>query len=247
MKTKVPVSNEPYVRALRLNGLAASFGRKVSYLEIGVETGRTLLEVQTESSVGVDPHPRFSLDGLPARIEFYKTTSDSYFQFHARENEFDLILVDGLHEWEQAFRDMSNSLWALAPGGVVVLDDVLPLDEPSANPDPTVAAAARKEGLIAHDCWYGDVWKSLVAVSRYAQGVDFVVVGNRRGRNHGQAYLWKTVEIPEFQRPVLAASEAKLIEGLVFEDFFHGGSVPRIFPRGRDGSRLWKSVIRKAK
>jgi predicted O-methyltransferase YrrM len=41
-------------------------------------------------------------------------------------NEFDLIFIDGAHEYEAALADVRNSRGLAAPGAVVVMDDLTP-------------------------------------------------------------------------------------------------------------------------
>jgi len=55
------------------------------------------------------------------RIRLHKTTSDAFFA--ANDRQFDFIYVDGSHEPEDAYRDLSHSLRACARGGVIWIDD----------------------------------------------------------------------------------------------------------------------------
>jgi SAM-dependent methyltransferase len=97
-----------------LNILARRIGA-TSYLEIGVQQGRTFSVVNVARKVGVDPSSAFATE---------HTTSDAYFETCAET--FDLVFVDGLHTFEQARRDALNALRVLRPGGAVVLHDCDP-------------------------------------------------------------------------------------------------------------------------
>lgn len=114
-----------------------------SFLEIGTAGGITFNAVQCQRKVSVDPneaHATFSM------------TSDEFFKINTEL--FDIVFVDGFHEWHQALRDVYNALNVLNRGGVVVMHDCHPTSaECAAHVDayapPTIA-------------WCGDVWKAFV-------------------------------------------------------------------------------------
>lgn len=91
------------------------------YLEIGCRRNDCFARVACRFKVGVDP-----MSGGTLRM-----TSDRYFAEHKGET-FDIILIDGLHEHEQVYRDIQNSLLFLREGGVIVLHDCYPLTLESA-------------------------------------------------------------------------------------------------------------------
>jgi hypothetical protein len=90
------------------NWLITEFGYE-SYLEIGCKDNSTFNRVNAIKKVGVDPNRGGTL----------RMTSDQYFKDH--NDTFDLVFVDGLHEHEQAVRDVENSLLRLNPGGTIVI------------------------------------------------------------------------------------------------------------------------------
>ena len=51
-------------------------------------------------------------------------TSDDFFRIN--KNKFDVIFIDGLHEYQQAVNDIENSLGCLNENRVILLDDCLP-------------------------------------------------------------------------------------------------------------------------
>lgn len=113
-------------------------GRKRSknYLEIGCHKNEVFNEIVVSGEkVGVDP----------ARGGTLRMTSDDFFD--QNETFFDLIFVDGLHIYEQLKKDVENSFRFLAPGGVIVLHDMLPLGA-------SVATRERNTKV-----WNGDVWR----------------------------------------------------------------------------------------
>lgn len=114
-------------------------GKRV--LEIGSYCGRsTICIAQTaDRVVSIDPH-----DGraTPMEIETYDHfnknllaygvrhkvdeiigTIDDYFELDNRERRFDLIFIDGAHDYESVKNDIEKSLELLAPGGLIAFHD----------------------------------------------------------------------------------------------------------------------------
>ena len=123
-----------------LNYLIKTYNYK-SYLEIGVQLGRTFRKIKCETKVGVDPDPMCEVT--------FKLTSDKFFENN--ESKFDLVFIDGLHLCEQVVLDFENSIQHLNEGGCIVFDDVLPR---------TKSAQLRNLGALG--AWNGDCWKSIV-------------------------------------------------------------------------------------
>lgn len=131
--------------------------REVRYLEIGVRTGYTFLNVRSDYRYSVDPN-------FPAT---FKMTSNEFFQLNkARRLRFDLVFVDGLHQREQVVRDVLNSTAILNRGGIVIIDDCRPLEEYQ-----QVSADAPPDGRP----WCGDVWKGVVDL-RHDRTLDICVI-----------------------------------------------------------------------
>jgi glycosyltransferase involved in cell wall biosynthesis len=147
-----------------------------TYLELGVRRGRSFAPVQAARKIGVDPRLRLSrLERARRRLAprllarrgslWFEKTSDAFFRDHAEllaESPIDVALVDGLHTYEQALRDVLHCLEHLSPGGVVLMHDCNPTSAVMAQPAPS-AEAARALGLPGWDGrWCGDVWKAVV-------------------------------------------------------------------------------------
>ena len=145
------------IRHLRLN----------SYLEVGLGNGGTFDGVKAAYKVGVDPHPWNpevrNLSGV------HLLTSDEYFSRHwDGACKFDLILLDGLHTAEQTYRDFVNSLHYAHARTVWLIDDVVPSDVFSANPDSAEAISQRKAATGSDDhSWHGDVYKVVWMIRAY--------------------------------------------------------------------------------
>jgi len=96
---------------------------------------------------------------------FFEMTSDEFFVREAKRlnrKKIDLAFVDGLHTYEQSYRDVLNCLLYLRAGGVILLHDCHPTSESMAYPAPSYgdAAAAKLAGWTKE--WCGDVWKTIV-------------------------------------------------------------------------------------
>jgi len=107
-----------------INAIAKRFDYK-NYLEIGVcNPNDCLNRIICPNKTGVDPAPVHQYNVI-------NKTSDDFFSNNI--NTYDLIFIDGLHEGEQVFRDINNSLKFLNTGGTIIAHDCLP-----ENPNPLI-------------------------------------------------------------------------------------------------------------
>ena len=114
------------------------FKKYDSYLEIGCDRNQSFSNIKIKKRVGVDP-----VEGGT-----HKMTSDHFFSIN--KDNFDIVFIDGLHEYSQVMKDIKNSLRFLNKEGIILLHDCLPRTiwnqiTPRLNSD-----------------WNGDVWKSIV-------------------------------------------------------------------------------------
>lgn len=91
------------------------------YLEIGCQNNVCFqaIDAPLDVKIGLDP-----ISGGT-----HRTTSDAFFtdlKANRPAERFDLVFVDGDHHHAQALRDAENALSVLAPGGCLVMHDVLP-------------------------------------------------------------------------------------------------------------------------
>lgn len=124
-----------------LNIIIKNTGYK-KYLEIGVNTpsqpGYSHDNIDIAIKHGVDPNVDTT----------FKMTSDEFF---AKNSDlYDIILIDGLHVFDQVHRDIINSLKYLSPGGTIVVHDC--------NPKKEITQQSIRETSI----WHGDVWKAIL-------------------------------------------------------------------------------------
>jgi hypothetical protein len=171
-----------------------------TYLEIGVSDGRCFTAVKAPTRIGVDPIAPAALvvaELAKPGVVYVSRTSDSFFETEAPRllsNGVDVVFIDGLHTWAQAYRDCVNSLQYLSPDGVILLHDCLPRNEGQAmvaGSPQEAAALAQAQGVPFDWAWTGDVWKAIVALRQRPdlatcvldcdRGVGVV----RRGANEG--------------------------------------------------------------
>lgn len=176
-----PAADFPEVtstRHLLLAGLHEQL-RPRTYFEIGVDLGNSLAQSRT-TSIGVDPAYTITAP-IHCDVKLFREPSDDFF---ARDDAFDhfgglpveLAFIDGMHLAEFVLRDFMNTEKHMSPGGVVILDDMLPRNSLEAF------RIRRTRG------WTGDVYKvhdilatyrpdlTLVPISTYPTG-SYMVVG----------------------------------------------------------------------
>ena len=150
----IPFSRIAFVSAAVARVQAAK--GQCRYLEIGCFNNECFYAIPAEIKVGVDP----------VRGGTLRMTSDAFFA--QNKETFDVIYVDGLHEYGQCQRDAINALAALNTGGFLLLHDLLPLNWKMEH-------VPRLQAI-----WSGDVWK--VAFELMATtGIDFVVAEADQG------------------------------------------------------------------
>jgi len=108
--------NSFFTRHAFINKAISKF-KDCKYLEIGIDKNQVFNSVplKIENKFGVDP----------VRGGNFRMTSDEFFEKNSHL-KFDVIFIDGLHEYEQCRRDCLNSMRRLNKGGIIFLHDVLP-------------------------------------------------------------------------------------------------------------------------
>ncbi len=109
-----------------------------SYLEIGCDNDELFNFIKCDKKIGVDPEKGGNI----------RSTSDEF--FYKNQVSFDLIFIDGLHEFEQVCKDIENSLNFLNKNGIILLHDCLPN-----NVYQQIVPRCKRT-------WNGDVWKAIV-------------------------------------------------------------------------------------
>jgi hypothetical protein len=109
-----------------------------TYLEIGCDKDILFNSIKIKKKIGVDP-----VSGGNIRM-----TSDDFFRNN--KDKFDIIFIDGLHQYKQVKNDIINSLKFLNKNGVILLHDCMP------------CSFIRQTTLRSSNIWNGDVWKNIV-------------------------------------------------------------------------------------
>lgn len=144
--------------------------RARTYLEIGVSEGDTFCSVTAPIKIGVDPiAPSDAVKRELSKpgVSYYAETSDDFFRSLAPRvlpDGVDVVFIDGLHTFGQAYSDCCNALRFLAPSGVILLHDCLPANEAEARVADSYQAAASLSAPTWDGQWTGDVWKAIVAL-----------------------------------------------------------------------------------
>lgn len=209
------------IRPRRINALLEKFCGTVSYLEIGTFLGHTFQAVKARTRVGVDPDNRFNCILTPPRTTVYQLTSDEFFAISSQS--FDLVFLDGLHEAEQTYRDILNSLASLNPGGLVLVDDVRPVDFASSLPSLAESVTAKRASRVRHDKWYGDVYKAIRLIMVGHRDLGVAIFGNHPG-GHGQALIWRIDSAG--QQPAQEINVREELAQIQFHDVFPGFGEP---------------------
>lgn len=143
--------------------------RPRTYLEIGVETGKSIVLAECPA-IGIDPD--FAVvHELRGEISLERSTSDEFF---ARPEPtawlgrpIDLAFIDGMHNLEFALRDFINVEKHCRWSSVVVFDDMLPR---------SVSEAARNRHTSG---WTGDVFRIMGVLRKYRPDLELILVNTR--------------------------------------------------------------------
>lgn len=118
-------------------------------------------------------------------------TSNEYFR--VSHDSFDFIYIDGLHHWEQVYSDLVCSLGRLRPGGLILLDDTLPIDWFSMRRNKAFSVQSRRflKPKARHlHAWHGDVFKVVPLVAAFHQDVEWRTFD----RGNGQTLFWRRMD-----------------------------------------------------
>lgn len=117
-----------------------------SYLEIGLDDSKNFNLIRIPNKFSVDPCIGEYSHAKPT----HKMTSDEFFKNN--KDKFDIIFIDGLHESNQVYKDIINSLKVLNYNGSIICHDMNPFEEGQ-------QVIPRQQKV-----WTGDCWKAWVKV-----------------------------------------------------------------------------------
>jgi len=173
--------------ARRINALASRLGAG-RYLEIGVRSGTTFLDVDMPERVGVDPGFVFDTAAhANDATRFHAMTSDRYFSEFSQDGDFGIVFIDGLHVFAQVVRDLTNTLAHTTRQSAILIDDTLPYDVYSAHPEQGEAHRLRHQAGDESNAWHGDVFKIVFLIHDFFPFLDYRTI-NENG--NPQTLVW---------------------------------------------------------
>jgi hypothetical protein len=156
---------------------------------VGVCGGDTFLNVNLPVKDAVDPAFLFDSTSFATdEVRFFETTSDAFFTSFAARPQYDLIFLDGLHTFEQTFRDFLSSMAYAHDRTVWLIDDTLPCDAYSALPDPEHSHRERQKAGVPGNPWHGDVYKVVCAIHDYCPNLNFATIVDQ---GNPQTLVWR--------------------------------------------------------
>jgi hypothetical protein len=157
--------------------------RLKNYFEIGVYNGHIFFRIKSTFKIAVDPD--FVFDKLrqagkmfvnPYNIfnRFFRKTSDDFFEQDAPQvfanKNVEISLIDGMHEYAFAVRDVENTLKYLSGNGVIVMHDC--------NAETKEANCSFNEWKERNftGTWNGDVWRTILYLRCYRNDLNVFVL-----------------------------------------------------------------------
>lgn len=216
--------------ARRINAVIDILGGVDLYLEVGVERGLTFQRISASELWGVDPHPAFDLRSLPSSVRFFRQESDEFFSKLAGDVRFDMVFLDGLHTFEQTYRDLLNVLNHSTARTVILVDDTHPIDSISAIPDMKRSFQSRKEAGDLTFEWSGDVYKLLPVLRRSHPELEVIPICSLDAQSRTQTIIFIKTEIfGPYQVEPLILEAMRWAETLTYEQCFAQGEYADVF------------------
>jgi hypothetical protein len=146
------------------------------YVEIGVEHGFAFRKIAADQKIAVDPERKLStrsrkVAAAKARAtHYFEMTIDAFFENQTaflEQHGIDVALIDGLHTYRQAVRDIENTVRYLRDDGIIVVRDCNPPMASIATPatswaDYLAQNPQNPPNRLVDLFWTGDIWKAIV-------------------------------------------------------------------------------------
>lgn len=198
-----PEPERPKYAANRINRLMGHLGA-TRYLEIGVWKGVTFLDVTAVQKIGVDPVFDFDVESVAnERTVLVEATSDEFFAGLPVDRTFDFVFLDGLHTFEQTYRDLCNVLLHSHRRTVILIDDTLPTDPYSALPDQERSLRLRAQQKLPGTPWHGDVFRVALMIHGYHPALAYRTI---RWAGNPQTLVWRGPRVAP-EQPALPIDE----------------------------------------
>lgn len=159
------------------------------YLEVGVCKGQTFNHISFSRKVAVDPKFQFDVSDFQQEgVSFNEITSDEYFLNKSSDEVFDIIFLDGLHTYDQTYRDFCNALSHCHDRTIILIDDTLPSDRFSALRNSAQAHLMRRQESNSDSRdWHGDVFKVLILLKLFHSKFEYATLV---GSGNPQTVVW---------------------------------------------------------
>lgn len=145
--------------------------------------------------MAVDPCFKFAVDESKidnSTSEFLQVTSDEFFASCKIGMKFDLVFLDGLHTWDQTYKDFCNALLHTHDRSIIIIDDIWPDDVFSCHRDYQKAVDLRLSQCGAHrTAWHGDTYKVIPMIRTFHPTIDYCTI--KMGGNC-QTITWRSPE-----------------------------------------------------
>jgi len=160
-----------------INYLIEQRGYK-TYLEIGIDNPNVCFsKIRVKNKEGVDPAAKCK----------HQMTSDAFFEKYT-DSSWDIIFIDGLHENEQAARDIKNSLLRLNKGGTIVVHDCNP---------PTKWYTRPYKDYKRGSAWNGTTYQAFVRFAQSGLDLDLMTVET----DYGCGIIQNPKDVTDFSIP----------------------------------------------
>lgn len=164
--------------------------------------------------MAVDPQFKFNVKKHEKEgVEYHSITSDAYFEALPIAHKFDVVFLDGLHTFEQTYRDLLNTLVHTHDGSVILIDDTVPNDVYSSLPSMARSKEFRQRDGSTRQTWHGDTFKVVFAIHDFAPGLCYRTL---MGRGNVQTLVWRGKSQP--RTPVF--NDLEKISRLTYFDIF---------------------------
>jgi hypothetical protein len=146
--------------------------RPATYLEIGVDEGRSFEIVSPETlTLGIDPNPHLR-KSVGHRQRVFEQTSDDFFEkcdvtSLLGGKPLNLAFIDGMHHFEFALRDFINIEKYCSANSIILIHDVYPID--------AISAARERNSNF----WSGDIWRLILLLKKYRPDLTINTIGTR--------------------------------------------------------------------
>lgn len=183
----------------RINEIARRVGAR-SYLEIGVQAGKTFFNVDIPVKVAVDPNFLFDYkEHASGGVIFYNCTSDDFFSSVDSIPNFDIVFLDGLHTFDQTYRDFCNALLFTHDRSIIIIDDTVPNDYYSSLRSQSSCVLRRRREAPGSTIgeWRGDVYKVTLLLTLFHGSLGFITANDE---GPAQTIVWRKHGYPNLSK-----------------------------------------------